>query len=355
MTPVALPKHPGSLTKGAARTRAKAWGRAETAVRLACTHVDLPEPAAVALSLDPWVAGARKTAHFSPFRQRGREGQPVRRQLVHASLTFDHLVRGPLMIGAGRFFGLGLMRPVRESTAPNSVDKGRQWVISQLSNFARFFQDVHGCEPFPWQQRLTERVLGTGWPSVVDLPTGTGKTALLDIAVFALAAKPSESPRRIVFVIDRRIVVDQVCKRARQIQERLQEGDTRVLRSVMGSLRKLGGGTPLGVAALRGGIPIDREWTHRPDQPWVLVSTVDQFGSRLLFRGYGVGRRMRPVHAGLAGNDCLVILDEVHLSVPFAETLGHDGASLGGAPAEARSRREDVRYAGLRRRRHISA
>ena len=200
-------------------------------------------------------------------------------------------------------------------------------------DFARFFQDVHGCEPFPWQQRLTEQVLDTGWPSVVDLPTGTGKTALLDIAVFALAARPSESPRRIVFVIDRRIVVDQVCKRARQIQERLQEGDTRVLRSVMGSLGELGGGKPLGVAALRGGIPIDREWTHRPDQPWVLVSTVDQFGSRLLFRGYGVGRRMRPVHAGLAGNDCLVILDEVHLSVPFAETLGQvAGLSAGPLP-----------------------
>ena len=123
VTPVALPQHPGSLTKGAARTRAKAWGRAEAAVRLACTHVDLPEPAAVALSLDQWVAGARKTAHFPPFRQRGREGRPVRRQLVHVSLTFDHLVLGPLMIGTGRFFGLGLMRPVQESTAPRSVDE----------------------------------------------------------------------------------------------------------------------------------------------------------------------------------------------------------------------------------------
>ena len=120
-TPVALPQHPGSLTRGAAKTRTKAWARAETAVRLACTHVDLPEPAAVALSLDPWAAGARKAAHFPPFRQRGRGGRPVRRQLVHVSLTFDHLVRGPLMIGAGRFFGLGLMRPVPERTILNPV------------------------------------------------------------------------------------------------------------------------------------------------------------------------------------------------------------------------------------------
>ena len=124
-------------------------------------------------------------------------------------------------------------------------------------DFARFFQDVHGCEPFPWQQRLAELVLGgTGWPSVVDLPTGTGKTALLDIAVFALAAKPTEAPRRIVFVIDRRIVVDQVCERAEKILGRIQEGDTRVLGQVRRRIEELGGGKPLGVAALRGGIPL---------------------------------------------------------------------------------------------------
>ena len=123
VTPVALPQHPGSLAKGTAKTRAKAWARAEAAVRLACTHVDLPEPVAVVLSTDPWIAGARKAAHFPAFRQTGREGQPVRRQLVHVSLTFDDLVRGPLMLGAGRFIGLGLMRPVTERTTPNSVDE----------------------------------------------------------------------------------------------------------------------------------------------------------------------------------------------------------------------------------------
>ncbi|WP_419163796.1 type I-U CRISPR-associated helicase/endonuclease Cas3 [Candidatus Palauibacter sp.] len=195
--------------------------------------------------------------------------------------------------------------------------------MSELTggDFRPFFRDVHGCEPFPWQERLASRVLAEGWPTIIDLPTGTGKTAVLDIAVFALAAQPETAPRRIVFVIDRRIVVDQVCVRAHRVRDRIRAGPTDVLRRVDERLQALSGGEPLGVMALRGGIPISREWTLRPDQPWVLVSTVDQFGSRLLFRGYGVTPRMLPIHAGLAGNDCLVILDEVHLSVPFAETL----------------------------------
>ena len=195
-------------------------------------------------------------------------------------------------------------------------------------DFSSFFRDVHGYDPFPWQERLTRQVVNLGvWPKVIDLPTGTGKTAVLDTAVFAMAACPATSPRRVVFVIDRRIVVDQVCQRAIRIRDHVKAGNTPVLRRVRECLASLSDGRePLGVAALRGGVPIDNEWTHRPDQPWVVVSTVDQFGSRLLFRGYGVTPSMRPVHAGLAGNDCIVILDEVHLSIPFAQTLGHVAA-----------------------------
>ena len=202
--------------------------------------------------------------------------------------------------------------------------------MSELTaaDFPQYFRDVHNNDPFPWQDRLAGQVLEKGvWPDVIDLPTGAGKTAVLDIAIFSLAVDPQRFPRRVVFVIDRRIIVDQVYERARAIKEAISNGQTATLRRVRASLAEIAGDDdqdsldPLGVATLRGGIPIDNEWAHRPDQPWVVVSTVDQYGSRLLFRGYGTSPGMRPIHAGLAGNDSLVILDEVHLSIPFAQTL----------------------------------
>ena len=201
------------------------------------------------------------------------------------------------------------------------------------ADFDAYFLDVHGYEPYPWQSRLTRQVLeGDGWPDVIDLPTGVGKTAVLDTAIFTLAVRPDTSPRRIVFVIDRRIVVDQVYERARRIRSQILAATEGVLADVRSCLEGLTGDDDLlGVAALRGGVPVDGEWARRPDQPWVMVSTVDQFGSRLLFRGYGTSRRMRSVHAGLVGNDCLVILDEVHLSRAFATTL-QDVSSNGDVP-----------------------
>ena len=193
-------------------------------------------------------------------------------------------------------------------------------------DFDAYFRAVHGHEPYPWQSRLTREVLeGGGWPDVIDLPTGVGKTAALDTAIFALAARPDISPRRIVFVIDRRIVVDQVYERADAIRHSINTATEGVLAEVKGRMKQLTGDEELlGAAALRGGrggIPLDAEWACRPEQPWVMVSTVDQFGSRLLFRGYGASTGQRPILAGLAGNDCLVILDEVHLSRAFAATL----------------------------------
>lgn len=112
VVPIALPAHPGALGAGTPAARSKAWARAEQAVVDSCRHIGLPEPADVAVSLAPLITGARPAGAFPAFRQGGRQGKPIARRLVHASVFFDRPVAGPVILGAGRYLGLGLMRPV---------------------------------------------------------------------------------------------------------------------------------------------------------------------------------------------------------------------------------------------------
>ncbi|MBL8140061.1 MAG: type I-U CRISPR-associated helicase/endonuclease Cas3 [Acidobacteria bacterium] len=196
-----------------------------------------------------------------------------------------------------------------------------------IDDFNSFFQAVNGYEPFPWQERLARQVEDTGWPALLDLPTGAGKTAALDVAVFALAldaGRPQRrAPLRIVYVVDRRTIVDQAHARAEgALRHALRRASSPVVASVRDRLASFSAAkNPLATVLLRGGIARDDSWARTPDQPLIVVSTVDQVGSRLLFRGYGVADSMRPVHAGLLGHDVLFLLDEVHLSNPFRETL----------------------------------
>lgn len=210
-----------------------------------------------------------------------------------------------------------------------------------VADFPEFFRALWDHPPFDWQVRLLARVCSDGWPSTLDLPTGSGKTAALDVGVYALAldafVEPSErrQPTRIALVVDRRVVVDQAHDRAVRLADALHRARDGILARVAGALRALQndpGALPLLPAILRGGMPRESDWARTPHQPTILVSTVDQVGSRLLFRGYGVTDGMKPVHAGLLGRDIVYLLDEVHLSRPFEETLAAVACFYASAP-----------------------
>lgn len=194
-------------------------------------------------------------------------------------------------------------------------------------DFADFFHAIHGYEPFPWQQALVDHLANTDeWPDVLDLPTGSGKTAALDIALFHLALRqdaPQKAALRIVLVVDRRLVVDNAFDHAKRIVDTLNDSEHKTVKEIASRLKKLSGddAKPLIAKRLRGGMPLEHDWARTPTQPTILCSTVDQVGSRLLFRGYGVTDRMKPIHAGLLGTDSLIFLDEAHLSIPFKQTL----------------------------------
>jgi CRISPR-associated endonuclease/helicase Cas3 len=197
--------------------------------------------------------------------------------------------------------------------------------------FPDFFEALWSEDPFPWQIALAEKIEQEGvWPSPLGLPTAAGKTSVIDLATFALAMGWACAARRIFFIVDRRIVVDEAGERARRIAQRLldaeQEGHPtrkRSLIEIRNKLISIGAeeNCPLLTSTLRGGQLRDDAWTRTPIQPTVCCSTVDQIGSRLLFRGYGCSAGARPIHAALVAYDSLLILDEVHLSNPFAETL----------------------------------
>jgi CRISPR-associated endonuclease/helicase Cas3 len=200
--------------------------------------------------------------------------------------------------------------------------------LAKMPDFPSFFEALWGHKPFPWQRMLADLVSSRAWPQVLDLPTASGKTACIDIAIYALASQAEQplgrrtAPRRIWFVVDRRIVVDEAFERAARIAEKLEEAKSGPLRAVADRLRSSNGTKrPLAVARLRGGTLRDDGWARIPSQATVITSTVDQVGSRLLFRGYGHSLLTAPVFAGLVANDSLVILDEAHCAVPFMQTL----------------------------------
>lgn len=194
--------------------------------------------------------------------------------------------------------------------------------------FTEFYRAINGREPFPWQARLAGCVAeNERWPAEIGIPTGLGKTACLDIAVWWLASQADRAPRhrsaptRIWWVVNRRLLVDSTAEHAKEVARALHEPEStgldsagrRVIACVSERLRSLWidpAAPPLDVISLRGGIA-SRTPTD-PARPTVVLCTLPMYGSRLLFRGYGSTRRS--VDASMAGADSLVLLDEAHLA-----------------------------------------
>lgn len=206
---------------------------------------------------------------------------------------------------------------------------GTRRVTNCDMEFDREFKTLTGNRPFPWQRRLFEKHFSCGaLPSAVNIPTGLGKTAIMAIWLLARAAGAA-LPRRLVYVVDRRAVVDQATAFAEKLQYRLREDER--LEPVRRGLclyepdPKCGGMAErlrsLPISTLRGQHANNRAWMADPAAPAIIVGTVDMVGSRLLFEGYGVSLRMRPYSAALLGCDTLVMLDEAHLSRPFERLL----------------------------------
>lgn len=216
--------------------------------------------------------------------------------------------------------------PLTSGSGTRPADRAR---IPPSPTFTEFYHAINGRDPFPWQARLADYVEERErWPPLIGIPTGLGKTACLDIAVWWLSSQADRepalrtAPTRIWWVVNRHLFVDSTAAHARDMARMLHDpvfagmdaAGCDVAGRVAERLRSLWvdpAAPPLDVISLRGGIA-SRTPTD-PARPTVILCTLAMYGSRLLFRGHGSSRPS--VDAAMAGTDSLVLLDEAHLAV----------------------------------------
>jgi CRISPR-associated endonuclease/helicase Cas3 len=201
--------------------------------------------------------------------------------------------------------------------------------MSPSKFFATNYRALQPHARMLWMERMFLRLIAGDAPHLVDLQTGAGKTQLVVIWLLALAwlgangRKGSPVPRRLVWIVNRRVLVQQVFKLANELRQKLGPDGTAELNGLRKSLGTMGGegSEVFQVVELRGQIVADRDWAIHPTVPQLIIGTVDQIGSRLLFQGYGLGKWGRPQQAGLLGVDSWVAVDEAHLVPAFVLTL----------------------------------
>jgi CRISPR-associated endonuclease/helicase Cas3 len=178
-----------------------------------------------------------------------------------------------------------------------------------------------GRAPFDYQERLA---VEAELPSLVHVPTGSGKTAaVLGAWLWRRMTKPESVGRRLIYCLPMRTLVEQTRDVAKTALKALSLDDR--FRIHMLKESEGDGSQPCGndrsrfpVHALMGG-EVDGPrggkggWEVEPERECVIIGTQDMLLSRALNRGYAMSRFKWPVHFGLLTNDCLWVFDEVQL------------------------------------------
>jgi CRISPR-associated endonuclease/helicase Cas3 len=107
------------------------------------------------------------------------------------------------------------------------------------ADFPLLFKKLTGNAPFPWQEELFSRFnAGAPVPSC-DVQTGLGKTSSIAIWLVALGIsfsnenKSPKVPRRLVYIVDRRVVVDQATSEVEALREKLCPLDGSLLSALL--------------------------------------------------------------------------------------------------------------------------
>lgn len=161
------------------------------------------------------------------------------------------------------------------------------------------FEAIAGCAPHQWQRALASNDVCCD--RLIRIPTGFGKTLGVLAAWLAHSAK-STWPRRLVWCLPMRVLVEQTENEVRNALEKLG-----LLWDGKEDHRGL-----VGVHVLMGGVN-EGEWMMYPDERAVVIGTQDMLLSRALNRGYGAARASWPFSFGLLNQDVLWVMDEVQL------------------------------------------
>lgn len=205
--------------------------------------------------------------------------------------------------------------------------------------FSDFFAALNeGHAPFSWQEEVLDHICEHGvWPERINAPTGSGKSSVVDIHLFAnaLAAVGAAPrvPRRLCVTVGRRALVDSQVDRAREkILDRMEKaltngsGESDILRRVVEALQSFqtrndkDGNDPFEVGHIRGELSNRALPVTDISACAIIAATPDMYGSRALFRGYGSTKAARPRETALLTMDTVMVLDEAHMNRQLLHT-----------------------------------